>query len=100
MAPFTRVQCKTGILKEGGTVIRFRACNADARRPNGVSYHGQVDAFGVYCAEIGSVYFVPIAAIARVTTVVSLRLVPTKSGQVHGTRLAATYLVGTRREAS
>jgi PD-(D/E)XK endonuclease len=46
---FTRVQCKTRMLKRGGTVLAFRAYNADARRPSGVSYQGQVDAFGVYC---------------------------------------------------
>src|SRR5712692_1894201 len=33
---FDRVQCKTGILKNGA--IEFRVCNADARRPNGVPY--------------------------------------------------------------
>src|SRR5439155_27203798 len=41
----TRVQCKTGILRNG--VILFRTYNADGRRPHGVRYFGQVDAFGV-----------------------------------------------------
>jgi PD-(D/E)XK endonuclease len=30
-----RIQCKTGILRDG--FVEFRASNADARRPNGVS---------------------------------------------------------------
>jgi PD-(D/E)XK nuclease superfamily protein len=70
---FTRVQCKTGMLKRAGTVLNFRAYNADARRPNGVPYHGQVDAFGVYCPNDGRVYFVPIAEIGSITSEVSLR---------------------------
>jgi PD-(D/E)XK nuclease superfamily protein len=32
---FTRIQCKTGILRNGR--ILFRVCSADARRPLGVS---------------------------------------------------------------
>jgi len=42
----TRIQCKTGLLKDGA--VYFRAHNPDARRPNGVPYRGQVEAFGVY----------------------------------------------------
>jgi PD-(D/E)XK endonuclease len=90
---FTRVQCKTGIVKRDGGVVHFRACSADARRPNGVAYHGQVDAFGVYCPEDGSVYLVPIDQLSGISTVVSLRLLPTKSGQEQGIRLAAAYRV-------
>ena len=62
---FTRVQCKTGVLKAGGGIVCFRACNADARRPGGVPYQGQVDAFGIYCPQNGGVYFVPMAAGGR-----------------------------------
>jgi hypothetical protein len=91
---FARVQCKTGMLKRGGTVLNFRACNADARRPNGVPYHGQVDAFGIYCPQLGRVYIVPIAEIGSITSEVSLRLAPTRSGQQKGIRYAAAYLIG------
>jgi hypothetical protein len=57
---FARIQCKTGTLKCDRGVIRFRPRSADARRPNGVPYHGQIDMFGVYCPQNGQVYFVPI----------------------------------------
>ena len=91
---FTRVQCKTGTLKHDGSVLRFRACSADARRPNGVPYQGQVDAFGVYCPEDRSVYLVPIDELGGITSVVSLRLVPARSGQLARIRLAAAYRLG------
>ena len=83
---FTRVQVKTGMLKRGGTVLAFRAYNADARRPSGVSYQGQVDAFGVYCPWDGRVFFVPMAAVGTVTSEVSLRLLPARNGQRQGIR--------------
>lgn len=51
---FWRVQCKTGLLKDG--YIVFRARNFDARRPNGVSYRGQIESFGVFCPEIGRTF--------------------------------------------
>ena len=91
---FARVQCKTGMLKCRGSVLRFRAYNADARRPNGVPYLGQVDAFGVYCPDDGRVYFVPISEIGGITSEVSLRLQPTRSGQEKGVRYADAYLLG------
>jgi PD-(D/E)XK endonuclease len=78
---FTRVQCKTGMLKRDGGVLCFRAYNADARRPGGVPYQGQVDAFGVYCLQDGRVYFVPMAAVGKITSEVSLRLSRPKNGQ-------------------
>jgi PD-(D/E)XK endonuclease len=65
---FTRVRVKTGMLKRGGSVLAFRAYNADARRPNGVAYQGQVDAFGVYCPWDGRVFFVPMAAVGEITS--------------------------------
>ena len=69
---FIHVQCKTGALKCGGAVLRFRAYNADARRLNGVPYLGQVDAFSVFCPQDGRVYFVRIAEIGAITSEVSL----------------------------
>ena len=51
---FTRVQCKTGMLKRADGVLSFRAYNCDARRPQGVPYQGQVDAFGIYCPQNGA----------------------------------------------
>ena len=70
----------------------LRRC-ADARRPNGVSYHGQIDAFGVYCGQNANVYIVPIADLATINSEVSLRWLPAKSGQHTGIRYARAYAV-------
>ena len=90
---FTRVQCKTGTLKCDGGVVRFRPRSADARRPNGVPYHGQIDAFGVYCPQNQEVYFVPIADLDGINSEVSLRLIPARSGQEIGIRYASVYIL-------
>jgi hypothetical protein len=90
---FNRVQCKTGVLKGNGAVVHFRAYSVDGRRPHALPYHGQVDSFGVYCPQSGQVYLVPMTALGAVSTVVSLRLRPARSGQHHGIRYASAYLV-------
>jgi PD-(D/E)XK endonuclease len=56
-----------------------------------VPYHGQIDVFGVYCLQNGQVYFVPIADLEGLNSEVSLRLLPTKSGQEIGIRYAPPY---------
>jgi hypothetical protein len=90
---FTRIQCKTGTLKCDGGVVRFRPRSADARRPNGVPYHGQIDMFGVYCPQNGQAYFVPIKDLGAIWSEVSLRVLPAKSGQEVGIRYASSYLI-------
>jgi hypothetical protein len=55
---FTRLQCKTGIYRNG--CIYFRTCSADRRRPLGDSYAGQVDAFAVHCPQLNTSYLVPV----------------------------------------
>jgi PD-(D/E)XK endonuclease len=88
---FNRVQCKTGVLKGNGAVVHFRAYSVDGRRPRALPYQGQIDSFGVYCPQNEQVYLVPIAALGAATTVVTLRLVPTRSGQHLGIRFASAY---------
>jgi hypothetical protein len=61
-----RVQCKSGVLAAGRIV--FRVCSTDARRRRGVSYHGQIDAFGVYCPQTRMSYLVPMSVVAGCTT--------------------------------
>jgi hypothetical protein len=95
---FSRMQCKTGMLKRGGSVLTFRAYNADARRPLGVPYIGQVDAFGVYCPWDGCIYFVPVLAIGSITSEVSLRVARPRNGQTTGIRYAADYLIRQQKE--
>ena len=86
----TRIQCKTGILKSGA--VYFRAYNADARRPNGVPYRGQVEAFGVFCPQTGRVYIVPLAALASVSTA-RLRIGAAKNGQLKGVLFAQDFVL-------
>lgn len=57
---FTRVQCKTGRLKNGsvGFPVTSRAGGIGTRK----SYDGEIDVFGVYCPELDKVYIVPLIA--------------------------------------
>lgn len=80
-----RVQVKTARSVAGS--ILFRTCSNTANVPK--DYRGQVDAFGVYAPDLDRVYLVPIDATP--TRVCTLRLGPTRSGQVKGTRLAADF---------
>ena len=86
-----RVQCKTGVLKNG--VISFRVCNADARRPRGVPYQGQIEAFGVYCPQNGRTYLIPMNAVVANSSTAKLRLEPARNGQKRGVRFAEVFEV-------
>jgi len=86
---FARVQCKTGILKDG--FITFRVRSFDARRPNGVSYRGQVESFGVFCPQTGRTYLVPMTALTASDSTARLRLRPALNGQRTGIRLAEEF---------
>jgi hypothetical protein len=86
---FTRIQCKTGRLRGG--CVEFKTCVMDLRRPNDDGgYHGQIDAFAVYCPQNGIVYLVPIAHVTC-TTVGRLRVEPPRNGQTRGVRWARDY---------
>jgi hypothetical protein len=83
-----RVQCKTGVIRAGA--IQFRSCNTDARRPSGVPYWGQIEAFGVFCPQNGKSYLVPIAAVTA-SSMACLRLEPARNRQAKRIRLAADF---------
>jgi hypothetical protein len=89
-----KVQCKTGRLRRGAVI--FKVCSSYAHHRNPVrpqkDYHGEVDAFGIYCRETHSVYLVPIAEIGHHQA--SLRVDPPKNGQRKKIRLAADYEIG------
>ncbi len=84
-----RIQCKSARLVKG--VLFFRTCSNTKNQPR--SYHGEVDAFGVYSADLGSVYLIPLAGLSDRTC--SLRLGPTANNQSKGVRYAADYALGT-----
>lgn len=77
-----RIQVKAGWLTTDKSVIRFNACSNNkgyTRR----SYQGQIEFFGVYCAELDSVYLVPIDDVRGNDC--KLRLLPTENNL--GTRV-------------
>lgn len=84
-----RVQCKTGVLRDG--CITFRVCSPDHRRPKGVSYEGQIDAFAVFCPGNGRSYLVPINAVAGRRERAMLRVSPARNGQRKRVRYAVDY---------
>ena len=84
-----RIQCKTGILRNG--CVDFKTCIMDIRRPLGDGgYHGQIEAFAVYCPQTGQAYLVPIEAVPG-PTLARLRVDPTRNGQLRGIRWARDF---------
>jgi hypothetical protein len=87
----SRVQVKTGRLRNGA--ILFNAYSSHSYR-NGIAckpYTSEIDFFGVFCSELGSVYLIPIADTARLSG--TIRVYPTKNGQSSHVRWAQPYLV-------
>jgi hypothetical protein len=93
---YTRVQCKNGVLKNGG--VLFRVYSVSGHRTKATSYHGQVDAFGVYCPQTATAYLVPMAAIAECNTMVCLRVSPARNSQIRGVHLAQDYVIRPARD--
>jgi hypothetical protein len=85
---FSRVQCKTGRIRNDA--VTFKSCSIQARGER-KNYIGQIECFGVYCPENDSVYMVPIADCS--ITTVSLRLSPCKSGRLKDIKYAVDYLL-------
>ena len=88
---FTRVQCKSGVRRNGCVLFRVYSMSGHDARAKG--YRGQVDAFGVYCSDTKGTYLVPIEAIATCEHVVALRVEPARNGQRRGIRLAAESVI-------
>jgi len=87
---FTRVQCKTARWKVKGSSICFDTCSSQAHRGKGTfDYRGQADVFGVYFPDLDKVYLVPVDDVG--TKEATLRLVPSKNGQLKRVRMASEY---------
>jgi len=88
----SRVQCKTGRLRNGG--VMFPTCSTYAHHGNPKqtrrTYEGEVDEFAVFCPELGSVYLIPIDDVP-VTSRATLRIERTRNGQSRRIRPAAAY---------
>ena len=78
---FTRVQCKSGVLRKGCVLFRLYSVSGHETRAKG--YEGQVDAFGVYCAGTSATYLVPVEAIAGCGQMAALRVEPPRNGRVN-----------------
>lgn len=87
---FSRVQCKTGNLKNG--VITFATSSSYAHRGGKrKSYVDEIEYFGVYCPSNGESYLVPIGHCCEGFT--GLRIEPTKNNQTVGVKFAKDYLI-------
>ncbi len=90
---FTRIQCKTGILRNGR--IEFRVYSMSGHRgTTGRSYNGQIDAFGVYCPQTDRAYLIPMAELVGRTGAACLRVERARNGQSKRTRPAEAYVLG------
>ena len=91
-ARITRLQCKTGRLRNGSVIFRTASSYAHHRNPRvrQSTYHGQIDEFAVYCPELGAVYLIPIEHVDT-RHCAALRVAPSKNRQAQGVRLAGAY---------
>lgn len=71
-----RMQCKTGRLRAG--CVCFNTCSIYNRNGKRKAYHGQIEAFVVYCQALEKVYKVPVSAAGA--TNMMLRVEPPKNG--------------------
>jgi len=94
----TRIQCKTGVLRQGRIV--FRVYSVSGHHRAGKLYQGQVDAFGVYCEATGRSYLVPLAVIPEHRVMVCLRVSPSKNGQRIGIHMANDFVIGPAARSS
>jgi hypothetical protein len=88
----TRVQCKTGRLREGAIRFAVCSCYGHHRNPQAArrTYEGQVDYFAVYCPETVGVYMVPIDDVP-LKAAASLRIDAPRNNQRKRIRFAADY---------
>jgi hypothetical protein len=88
----SRVQCKTGRLRDGTVLFNTCGCYGHHMNP-GMSrrgYHGQIDYFAVHCPENGCVYLIPIDAVPNKSGA-SLRVRPSRNNQRRCVRWAADF---------
>jgi hypothetical protein len=91
-AHLSRVQCKTGRLRQGA--VRFSVCSHYRHhrlpRVSQRDYHGEVDYFAVHCPETSGVYLIPISDLP-VKSWAALRVEPARNNQARRIRKAADY---------
>ena len=86
-----RVQCKWGTLSNGVISVPTRTCRLTPQGYVRTTYGpDEIDAFGVYCADLDKTYLLPIAEVAGQAQV-HLRIDATKNNQRVGLKWAAHY---------
>jgi hypothetical protein len=92
---FTRIQCKTGRLRDGAVLFNTCSCYGHHLNPatHRRDYEGQIDYVAVYCLETGWVYLVPIAAMPNKSGG-SLRVETPRNNQRRSVRWAADFELG------
>jgi len=90
-----RIQCKAGRPRNGAVCFFTASSYGHRSHPQQMrrTYVAEVDAFGVYCAETGAVYLVPIRE-TKTGTQAALRVLPARNGQRDGIRIASDYEIG------
>src|SRR5277367_3948741 len=79
---FSRIQCKTGRLKNGNVKFSTRSVYSYGKGKSVIrQYEGQIEFYGVYCPEINSVYLVPVSE-AKTRSTRSLPLEKAKEFEV------------------
>lgn len=88
---FWRIQCKTGRIDEGGTVLKFNTSisNVTGKNREPRNYRGQCDYFAVYNEKLNKVYLIPVDQVG--ISYASLRLAPSKNNQDKYMRWAKDY---------
>jgi len=79
-AELIRVQCKAGRYDPDIGCVFFKNFNRSGGRGGRRGYIGDVECFGVYCAELNKVYLVPVD-ITTYLSEVGLRIDPPKNNQ-------------------
>ena len=94
-ATFSRVQCKTGRLRDGAVRFNVCSCYGHHQRPGESrrGYRGQIEFFGVYCPETTGVYLVPIAEVP-LRCQAALRVDEPRNNQRQRIRRASDYEIG------
>ena len=88
---FSRIQCKTGRIRNGALVFAV-ASSQYHRGGKRRDYRGEADAFGVFCPDNGCTYIIPIRDLPIVREA-KLRLERPRNAQVKRIRWAARYKI-------
>lgn len=86
----SRIQCKTGWLKDGS--IYFRTCAINLKKGKWTTncYDGEIDMFAVYSPDLDKVYMIPFDKV-KAKTMMLLRVEDTKQNRTLNINWAKDY---------